>query len=101
MVIIRDGKEIKLTMEELTAAYFERQTEFDKQDIKDNLHWILEWMDRLEIYEDLLNNKEFIDNTVQLFRHYRDNDDGYVNDLQAAIENTVKEMEEKRNESGR
>lgn len=95
MVIIRDGKEIKLTMEELTAAYFERQAEFDKQDVMDNLHWILEWMDRLEIYEDLLNNKEFIDNTVQLFRHYRDNDDSYANDLQAAIENTIKEMEER------
>ena len=42
MKIVRDGIEFELTSSELSAAYFEQQFNFDVEDVKSGLEYIVE-----------------------------------------------------------
>lgn len=78
MKIIRDGKEIELTKEEVFNAYMEQENIFDIQNIEDNME---NYLDELE-YDLLKNNKEFIEETANELRR---NQDKYDMDYEDAI----------------
>lgn len=85
MIIIRDGKEIELTKEELFNAYIEQESIFDTQNIEDNME---NYLDESE-YDLLKNNKEFIEEAASELRRNQDKYDmDYENAIREAFEET-------------
>lgn len=84
MKIIREGKEIELTREELFNAYIEQENIFDIQNIEDNME---NYLDESE-YELLKDNKEFIEVTASELKR---NQDKYDMDYENAIREAFKE----------
>lgn len=85
MTIIREGKEIELTKEELFSAYMEQKNIFDIQNIEDNMEV---YLDESE-YSLLKNNKEFIEEAAA---ELRDNQDKYNMEYKDAISNAFDEI---------
>lgn len=85
MKIIRDGKEIELTNEELFNAYMEQENIFDIQNIEDDMK---NYLDESE-YDLLKNNKKFIEDAASELRRNQDNYDmDYENAIRKAFEVT-------------
>lgn len=83
MKIIRDGKEIELTKDELFNAYMEQENIFDIQNIEDNME---NYLDESE-YDLLKNNKEFIEEAANVLRRNQDKYDmDYENSIREAFE---------------
>lgn len=93
MKIIREGKEIELTREELFNAYLEQENIFDIQNIEDNME---NYLDESE-YDLLKDNKEFIEDTANELRRNQDKYDiDYENAIREAFEETkLKYLENK------
>lgn len=74
MKIIRDGKEIELTSNELYGAWSECQHEFDRKDVGKYLSWYLVGEDiPEEEREEILNNDDLMDDVATYWREYLDN----------------------------
>ncbi len=84
MKIIRDGKEIKLTSEELRNAYYEQRDLFDIQDIEGNMEVYLTW----EEHYTLQGNEDFIKDAAN---ELRINQDKYDMDFESAIKEAFRE----------
>lgn len=84
MKIIRDGKEIELTREELFNAYMEQENIFDIQNIEDNMENYLEESE----YDLLKDNKVFIEDAASELRR---NQDKYDMDFENAIREAFEE----------
>lgn len=85
MKIIRDGKEIELTKDELFKAYMEQENIFDIQNIEDNMENYLEEPE----YDLLKDNKEFIEETANELRRNQDKYDmDYENAIREAFDET-------------
>lgn len=85
MKIIREGKEIKLTREELFNAYIEQENIFDIQNIEDNMENYLEESE----YDLLKDNKQFIEDAASELRRNQDKYDmDYENVIREAFEET-------------
>lgn len=83
MKIIRDGKEIELTKDELFKAYMEQENIFDIQNIEDNME---NYLDESE-YDLLKDNKEFIEEAANELRRNQDKYDmDYENSIREAFE---------------
>lgn len=92
MKIIRDGKEIELTSDELFLAYQEQERLFDIQNIEDNMSGgYLKEIDEDE-YEALRNNKEAIEYAADVLRRNQDKTDM---DYDHALEDAFKMMKRK------
>lgn len=85
MKIIREGKEIELTREELFNAYLEQENLFDIQNIEDNMECYLD-EDEFDILKD---NKDFIKETANELRR---NQDKYDMDYENAIREAFEEI---------
>lgn len=87
MKIIREGKEIELTPEELYEAYKEQQEIYDTQNIENNM---VEYLDS-DIYEQLKNNAAYIEEATDLFRSYLEESEmSYEFAVREAIRDTAK-----------
>lgn len=87
MKIIREGKEIELTPEELYEAYKEQQEIYDTQNIENNM---AEYLDS-NIYEQLKNNTAYIEEATDLFRSYLEESEmSYEFAVREAIRDTAK-----------
>lgn len=85
MTIIREGKEIELTKEELFKAYMEQENVFDIQNIEDNME---NYLDESE-YDLLKDNKQFIDDTASELKRNQDKYDmDYENAIREAFDDT-------------
>lgn len=85
MKIIREGKEIELTREELFNAYLEQENLFDVQNVEDNMECYLD-EDEFNILKD---NKVFIEETANELRRNQDKYDmDYENAIREAFEET-------------
>jgi len=85
MKIIREGKEIELTREELFNAYIEQENIFDIQNIEDNME---KYLNESE-YKLLKDNKEFIEDAASELRKNQDKYDmDFVNAIREAFEET-------------
>ncbi len=85
MKIIREGKEIELTREELFNAYLEQENLFDIQNIEDNMEC---YLDENE-FDILKDNKDFIEETANELRRNQDKYDmDYENAIREAFEKT-------------
>lgn len=83
MKIIRDGKEIELTKDELFNAYMEQENIFDIQNIEDHME---NYLDESE-YDLLKDNKEFIEEAANELRRNQDKYDmDYENSIREAFE---------------
>lgn len=83
MQIVRDGKEIELTKDELFKAYMEQENIFDVQNIEDNME---NYLDESE-YDLLKDNKEFIEEAANVLRRNQDKYDmDYENSIREAFE---------------
>ena len=68
MKIIREGKVIELTTDELFAAYQKQEALFDIQNIKENMQNYLNEQE----YDTLKNNQEFINDAAVELRRNQD-----------------------------
>ncbi len=85
MKIIREGKEIELTSEELFNAYMEQVNVFDIQNIEENMENYLEESE----YDLLKNNNRFIEDTANELRRNQDKYDmDYENAIREAFHKT-------------
>lgn len=84
MLIVRDGKEIELTSEELFRAYEEQERIYDMQNIEDNME---EYLDENE-YEKLKNNRGFIEKAASVLRERQDEGWTYDHALSEAYNET-------------
>lgn len=85
MKIIREGKEIELTKEELFNAYLEQENLFDIQNIEDNMEC---YLDENE-FDMLKGNENFIEETANELRRNQDKYDmDYENAIREAFEET-------------
>lgn len=71
MKIIREGKEIELTPDEIFQAYLEQEHLFDIQNIENNMEYHLSE----EEYEELKDNRDFIEEATDELRHNQDKHD--------------------------
>ncbi len=86
MKIIRDGKEIELTKDELYRAYIEQQEMYDIDNIRMNME---NYLDEDE-YDKFKNNEDFIfEAACQLRRNQDKYDMVYEYALEDAINSTV------------
>lgn len=85
MKIIRDGKEIELTSNELFNAYCEQERIFDIHNIEDNMENYLD----VSEYDLLKDNREFIEETASELRR---NQDKYDMDFENAIREAFKSV---------
>jgi hypothetical protein len=69
MVIIRDGKQIELTNEEMTEAYYEQQHKWDMEYVSNEIPYLLEEEESDRVNR-LRNDKEFCDKVAHRFRKY-------------------------------
>lgn len=88
MKIIREGKEIELTREELFNAYMEQENIFDIQNIEDNMKKYLEESE----YGLLKDNKQFVEEAASELRR---NQDKYDMDYENAIREAFEEIKMK------
>lgn len=88
MKIIREGKEIELTREELFNAYMEQENIFDIQNIEDNMEKYLEESE----YGLLKDNKQFVEEAASELRR---NQDKYDMDYENAIREAFEEIKMK------
>ena len=77
MKIVRDGKEIELTDEELFRAYQEQERIYDMQNIEDNM---AAYLDEKE-HEKLEDNQSFIEKAAGILRERLDEGWNYDNAL--------------------
>lgn len=85
-----------LTAEELRIAYLEQQRIYDRQDISENLNWILDMVDTLYTTDELREDKEFLSKAAELARENQDSKDmAYSDSMVAAVREVLKEMEGK------
>lgn len=82
MKIIRDGKEIELTSDELFQAYEEQEWIYDIQNIEDHM---AEYLDDGE-YEKLKDNRNFIESAAKLLREKQDKGSNYETAMQDAFD---------------
>lgn len=85
MKTTRDGKEIELTPAEMRSAWEETQLEYDRYDLEDVC----------EVYEFDLSDAEK-DEAVQMYRHIRDNYDGWWSYIQEACKTVMRERGQKK-----
>lgn len=85
MKIVRDGKEIELTKEELLEAYEEQQEIYDTDCIKRGIENYLEEYE----YEMLKDNEDFIQEAASEFRT---NIDKWGMEYDYAIKNAISEV---------
>lgn len=78
MVIVRDGKEIELTKDEIYQAYLEQESMFDLENIDLNMEVYLS----KEEYELLKDNKDFMEEAAYELRR---NQDKYDMDYEFAL----------------
>ena len=78
MVIVRDGKEIELTKDEIYQAYLEQESMFDLENIDLNMEVYLS----KEEYELLKDNKDFMEEAAYELRR---NQDKYDMDYESAL----------------
>lgn len=78
MIIVRDGKEIELTKDEIYQAYLEQESMFDLENIDLNMETHLS----KEEYELLKDNKEFMEEAAYELRR---NQDKYDMDYEFAL----------------
>lgn len=78
MVIVRDGKEIELTKDEIYSAYLEQESMFDLENIDLNMEVYLS----KEEYELLKDNKDFMEEAAYELRR---NQDKYDMDYEFAL----------------
>ncbi len=92
MKIIREGKEIELTKEELFNAYLEQENLFDVQNIEDNMECYLDE----DEFDMLKGNENFIEEAANELRRNQDKYDmDYENAIREAFEETkLKYLEE-------
>ena len=81
MKIVRDGKEIELTDEELFRAYQEQERIYDMQNIEDNM---AAYLDEKE-HEQLEDNTSFIEKAACILRERLDEGWNYDNALSEAF----------------
>lgn len=69
MIIIRDGKKIELTSEEMIKAYYEQQHKWDMEYVANDIPI---WLEKEEsnITRRLRNDEEFCDKVAHRFRKY-------------------------------
>lgn len=74
MKIVRDGKEIELTYEEMRSAYFEMEHEWDKDFLKDMMENIIEAgsPDLVKLAERYLQDSEYADRVTYKYRSCMD-----------------------------
>lgn len=85
MKIIREGKEIELTREELFSSYMEQENIFDIQNIEDNME---NYLNESE-YDLLKNNKQFVEDAASELRR---NQDKYDMDMKMQLERHLKKQ---------
>ena len=94
MTINRDGKKLELTSEELLEAYQEQQAIFDRQNITDNLSWILESENIKYSAHYLRGNQKFLKLAAEYSRDLQDSEDmNYTADIAEGVRRAVREME--------
>lgn len=91
MKIVRDGKEIELTEDEVFNTYLEQEHLFDVELVKGNMEGYLEDGE----YEKLKDNVDFIETTANLFRQKKDEGLYYEFALGEAFAEAQKEFIEK------
>lgn len=91
MKIIRDGKEIELTSNELYLAYEKQQHLFDVENIEDNMSNYL----NEKQYGKYKNNREFIDFAAYELNRNEDYGMSYDQALYDAFTITIKRFEKK------
>lgn len=82
MKIVREGKEIELTEDELYRAYCEKQHEFDYENVRSNMDGYLAQED----YEVLKDNTDFIEDAAY---ELRINIDKYDMSYEYAIKDAI------------
>lgn len=74
MIIIRDGKEIELTADEMTQAYYERQSRWDREFIREEMETVLESEDDelVALAERCLKDEDYARRVAIRYRKYAD-----------------------------
>ena len=88
MVIVRDGKEIELTKDEIYQAYLEQESMFDLENIDLNMETYLS----KEEYELLKDNKDFMEEAAYELRR---NQDKYDMDYEFALKEAFDTIKDK------
>lgn len=94
MTIYRNGVPIDLTSEERREAYKEQQEFYDRQNIKDNLDWILETVNTEYNEWELIENQEFVDEAAKYSRNLQDSEDmSFTAAMTEGVRRAIREME--------
>jgi len=95
MEIKKNGKKWKLTSKELLEAYQEQQAIYDRQDITDNLSWILDGLPDCEHSEsDLKKNQKFIELAADYSRNMQNSEDkSFTVAMTEGVKKAIAEME--------
>lgn len=92
MKIIRDGKEIELTAEELRSAYWEQEHLFDIEDVVSELEYRCEF-DSNGAAQKILEDPELISDIADEKRHEMDEYEvSWYDATQTAIDNAIEKM---------
>lgn len=96
MIIERRGRHWKLTDAELLEAYQEQQAIYDRQDITDNLSWILDGCPDCKHSEiDLKENQKFIALAANYSRDMQNSEDmSFTVAMTEGVKKAISEMEE-------
>ncbi len=95
MTIERNGKSYKLTGGEVLEAYQEQQMIFDRQNVTDNLGWILDGCSSIKHSEsDLKKNQKFIDLAANYSRDMQDSADmNFTAAITEGVRKAIRKME--------
>lgn len=94
MNIVRDGKSYELTPDEIREAYTEQQTIYDRQNISDNLQWIIEGENLKYSDDELQGNQEFLDFAAECSRNLQDSEDmSFTAAIIEGVKRAVQRME--------
>ena len=94
MTITRDGKKLELTSEELLEAYQEQQAIYDRQNIADNLSWILDCGNIKYREHELRNNQVFLNLAAKHSRDMQDSEDmNFTWAIEQGVKKAIREME--------
>ncbi len=95
MIIERQGRHWKLTDAELLEAYQEQQVIYDRQDITDNLSWILDGCHDCKHSESVLKkNQKFIELAADYSRDMQNSEDkSFTVAMTEGVKKAIAEME--------
>lgn len=83
-----------MTAEELRLAYLEQQHIYDRQNIVENLGWILDMVDTLYTDDELRKDDAFLEKAAELSREKQDSGDMAFSDaITSAVREVLNEME--------